>query len=458
MNISRKASCFVFLSLAITGCRASDSAPPAPSASAASAAAIPSAAPSAEVTPPPKALRGRPKNDREMPTTSAEIALGNMDSQLAELERLTKLDPKNVARLRMLSNMHVTRGKHRGDLDEIQLGIDMIAKCILLSPNEGDLYLDRANEEQSLHRFKEARADLQKAKALGAKADAIADVEQELDWNDGKYEPAMAAIRAARARHPTMMTVARVAQLAHDLGKHEEADREFEAAEDLITDTNPIPVAWLDVQRGLHKVKTGRLDEAIVFYREAVARIPSFVMAREHLAEALHMLGKDEEATAIYESIVKTSTDPEFTGQLAGLYREQGKTKEADALRAKATARYGELLRKFPEAMYWHASEYFSEEGADPKRTLELLQKNIALRPNMTSFVALASAQLAVGDAVAAKASIDTALAMPIVSAELFWTAARVYAKSDAPKSEAFAARAKAFNPRIDREEPAITR
>jgi tetratricopeptide (TPR) repeat protein len=440
----------VLAALAAMSCRSKVPPPSPPAASATASVTV-------GTGPVPKPLRNRPKPDKELPTTSANIWEGNLDSQVGGITKLVKADPKSATKLSMLSHSLNMRGKFHGDLDEIQQGIDAINQAIALRPGDGELLVSRAYEEQSLHRFKEARADCDEAKKLGADPSLVATVVTELDWNDGKYDLAIPAIRAARERKAVYGNLLREAQLEHDLGDFDAADRRFEQAEDSIADTSPLPVAALNVQRGIHKFTSGKIEESILFFREAVARIPDYVAAEEHLAEALHALGQDEEAITIYESIGKRSSDPEFMGALASIYRVHGKTKEADLLKAKATARYAELLKKFPEAMYWHASEYFIGEGGDPKKALALLLKNAELRPNSTSLAALARAQLANGDATGAKQSIDKALAMPLKSGELFWTGARVYAKlGDTPKSEELAAKARAFNPAIDKREPPL--
>jgi tetratricopeptide (TPR) repeat protein len=254
-----------------------------------------------------------------------------------------------------------------------------------------------------------------------------------------------------------MWTLAREAQLHHDLGEYDDAERAFEDAEDRIVDTNPVPVAWLNVQRGLHEETRGEIDLAVTFFREAARRLPGYVAAEEHLAEALHMAGKDDEAVAIYRRVVNESSDPEYKGALAAILRARGEAKEADALKAQATAGYTALLAKYPEAMYWHASEYFLAEGGDPAKALALLRKNAVLRPNAGSFTALARAALAHGDDAEAKAAIDRAIATPVVSAMTFWTAARVAARTGDPGAAAtYAAKARALDPRIEKEEPGI--
>jgi tetratricopeptide (TPR) repeat protein len=443
---------FLGILFSLVACRPSS---PNDDAKARATAAAPSASPMPGVDTPTAAasavppLRGRPRTRAEFSTTDPRVHAGNLDGLMREATRLYDAAPTDVARCRTASGMYASMGKLRGDLDLIQRSIDVAAKCIALHPDDAQSYLERATPEQSLHRFALARTDLDKARALGGEPDAIRALLTELDWNDGRYEQAIAAIRAARRERPTMMTVAREAQLAHDLGDMNEADRLFEAAEDLVRDTSPVPLAWLYLQRGMHLVAGGRLDEAIVFFRASVDRFPS-VAEREHLAETLHLRGLDDEATSIYEAIVAESRDPEFMGALASIYRAHGRGKEADLLKAKATARYGELLVAYPEAMYWHASEYFMGEGADTKRAQALLEKNHALRPNSVSLVALARAKLANGDVTGAKGDIEKALAMPVVSALLYATAARVYTLvKDEGKHAEYASKARTLDAHI---------
>lgn len=71
---------------------------------------------------------------------------------------------------------------------------------------------------------------------------------------------------------------------------------------------------------------------------------------------------------------------------------------EADELHARATKRYEELLRRYPEAMAWHAAAFFAGEGADEARARSLLQQNAALRPNAESLDALARLERAAGE------------------------------------------------------------
>lgn len=399
-----------------------------------------------------RVLRRKPKTQAELSTTSADIYLGNLDARIKELERLVKRSPTNTSNLKMLSGSHHTRGRYRGDLDELQVGIDEASEIVKLEPESPDGYMMRAEQEQSLHRFKEARADMEHARRLGAPKDRTGDVLAELDWNDGRYEAAIAALRKTWRERPSTATWMREAQLLQDLGgTQDEIDAAFETAEDMISDTGPLGVAHLDLQRGIQRVQVGRLDEACTFFREAIARMPTYVAGKEHLAETRYLMGKDEEATKLYEEVLKLSDDPEFAQALGELYELRGKKEEAAALKKKAHDGYELLVLKYPEAMYWHASEFYLKMH-EPKKALDLLRKNVELRPNSGSYVALAEAELQNGLPLDAKKSIDRALAMPLVNAKLYWVAADVYAKSDAGRAKALRTKALALNPRIGAE------
>ncbi len=368
-----------------------------------------------------------PQNrDVAVVTTSARIYFGNLDGQITLAQERVERAPHVALAQRSLGGLLYIRAKHRGDLTEHAQALAHVSEAVRLDPSDPANYLARAEQLQTVHRFAAARSDLASARAHGALASDVDALERELDYVDGNYEKAIPAIRRAAAERRTMGSIARLALLEHDLGNIEAAELAFREAMSLVRDPNPIPVAWLEVQMGIHYRDVGQAERAVECFRKALLRIPGYVAAEDHLAETLHELGRDDEAMSIYEGIVSHSADPEFKGALAGIYRARGRVAEADRLVAEATTTYDRLLEQFPEAMYWHAAEFFLEEGRNPARALGLLQKNLVLRAGAPSYVALARAHLATGNPALAKASIDRALAMPIVSPATTRTAAEV--------------------------------
>lgn len=383
----------------------------------------------------------------ELPTTNAADFLRGLDGQIVAAERLVIDDPSSSTKRIMLASLLGARGKLAGDLDELERAIE------LLPGDEPASLIERASLHQTLHRFPAAHADLSRARALGAAESALVPVEQELDWNEGRYEAAIAKIRNPAKR--TMMTVLRQARLQHDLGDDAGADRLFAEAEDLIDDTSPVPVAFLNFQRGFHAFEIGRLEEAAVFYREALRRLPGWITAQEHLAEVLVLQGRGAEAAPLYEDVVSRSRDPELAAALSDLYRALGR--DPEPMLARARAGFDEYARRFPEAAYGHGSEFYLGSGNDPLRALAMREANVRLRPNGLTHAQLAEARLITGDLAGARAAADLALASPLGSASLFWTAARVYAAlGERARAAALAQAACARNPRASIDEPAI--
>ena len=357
-----------------------------------------------------------PKTQAELPTTSAAIFLDNLSSQTAVLRRQVELDPACVDWRQRLAELIYVRSQYQVDLAGQQRAIEELTRCIQLDARNADLFVSRAKMQQTLHRFHEAQADLKRAIEIGASEAIVRTVQQELDWNTGNYLRAIRAIRDAADLNPNTQTLARLARLEHDLGKYALSDRRFEQAEDAFSDTNPLILAWLHVQRGVCQFERANFESAVEYFREATNRMPGFLSARSQLAETLYAMGQSKEAVEIYASILSESTNPEFSAALAVIYRQLGQTTRANGLKRKAIKEFKALMRDFPEAMAGHASHFFLTEGNDLKLALELTQQDVELRPNSESYQALALAQLANDRLAEASASLAVALKMPVKS------------------------------------------
>jgi tetratricopeptide (TPR) repeat protein len=243
--------------------------------------------------------------------------------------------------------------------------------------------------------------------------------------------------------------------IRHELGDFDGAERAFEAAEDLATESSPVPIAWLYAQRARHLLAFGRVDEALAFVRDSVRRVPFEADSLATYADALRASGNEDEALSIYEEAIKHTTDPRVWGELSRMVRARGNEQHADTLKWRAMWRYGEMLARHPEAAYASAASFYLDTAGDAARALELYRKDLALGASSDRIVAVATALLATGRAPAACETIEKALAMPLKSAKLYWTAARAYALTgDAAKARDFAARARALNAKIEKLEP----
>lgn len=309
-------------------------------------------------------LRRRPLTRAELPTTSGALFVRNLEAELAEAEAEASAPPADAAALRRLGAVRYRAGRYHGDIDRIASAVAAFDAAIALTPDDGELYVLRAKAEASLHRFDAARADLARAEARGI----------------------------SHTRQGAMHLVGLATQAA-TRGDIDAMEAAFESAEDAIRDPDPMFVAWLYTQRGaaLMDVEPQR---AVEFLAAAVDRLPGFVLAEEHLAEALHRVGRDDEAIAIYERVIARTDDPEFMGALAEIHAAHGRRALAQAWTKRARTRFETLLARHPEAMSWHAAAFFQGPGGDAARARALLRDNARLRPTPEALVALARAEL----------------------------------------------------------------
>ena len=368
------------------------------------------------------------------PTTSIEIYLGNLDARIEALSTFERRHPEHIGTGVRLSVALYRRAMYHGDLDGIAFAIEQLDRAIALSPSDTLALLLRARQNLSLHRFSQAQADLHRAAALGVEPSRLRSIGQEIDWSQGRYGTAAAAIREAAAQRPGSRTLARLAQLEHQLGRSDQAEAAFAAARERFHGTNPVTLAWLNVQSGIHALETCDYRQAEVWFRRALRRAPGYVLAREHLAESLARQGRTGEAIELYTDIVRTSDNPEFMGALAMLQREIGHQQVAERWRDRAREGYQQLLRRYPEAMFWHAAGFFADIDDDPQRALELLEKNAELRPNTESYAELARVQLVLGQSGRARNTLLRALEGQARSAKLYRIAAAVFSATGEPE------------------------
>lgn len=423
---------------------------PAPASTLPSAAVSTHLVPAAPKKPSPSdVLVDRPRNAQELPTTNGAIFMGNLGGTVTAAEGSFERNPDSPSSALMLAGALMSRGKVLGVLDDLARAAEICKKALTKDEKNAKLHSMRADALAALHQFAEAKKHATRAHELEPSADTRAQL-ADIAWNLGDYTTAIGEIRKLAKESPGFSTIVRQAQLDFDLGDVKAAEEGFARAETQIKDPSPVPVAWLNVQRGLLHLHTGRFEQAERFYVEAVERLPDYPMAVEHLAEIEGLLGKREQAMKRYGRVIHLTDDPEFIGALAGVLEEQGRKDEAKKLRDRAEKRYDELLKKHPAAMYWHAADFFLSDAEKPKKALELLQKNLKIRPNAGSLAFLAAAELENGKVDDAEKHITEALATPVKKAEHYWTAARIaLKKGDAAKAKEHEKAALALNPKI---------
>lgn len=345
--------------------------------------------------------------DYEPKTTAGMIALGNLEARIDGWAQQAARGRLTVGERAELVDLIALRGHVLGRITDAERAAALADESVRLAPGDARSFVARARMAAVFHRFASALADLDAAASGGSDRTTL-DAERAVVYQAlGRYDDAFEIRRRAVEGHPEtgpdFGALGGLAGLYGERGQMVEADHWFAAARHNYRGVSPFPLAMLDFQCGRLWMEHGDLHRARLWCEAAVRRIPAYVPALGHLAEIKAALGERSAALSQLRPLALASDDPDYAAQLARVLSDAGQTEEAQAWRARAEARYNELLAHHPEAFVDHAAEFWLTIGGDPKHALRLARQNLALRqtPRARALVRRATGRIGSSDAAA---------------------------------------------------------
>jgi tetratricopeptide (TPR) repeat protein len=277
-----------------------------------------------------------------------------------------------------------------------------------IGPSE-DLYLLKANFDFKLHRLARAREDLEKTPDLPDDSQVKA-LRADLALQEGRYDEAKKGYEAVLRKKKTWDNLARLAYLKSRTGDVSGAQELYVEAQDEITAKEMRSYAWVELQIGLLDFDAGRYDKALAHYEHADKAYSGYWLIEEHIAEVLDLLGRTDEAVALYRKIIERTHNPEYVNALAAILDRKDHA-AADALYSEAERLFQAQSDLYPEAALGHYLKYMIGRKQPSPDLLAMAEKNVRLRPNGDAKLLLARAYLKLNEPVKAKAEIDEILA-----------------------------------------------
>ncbi|MHC4836847.1 MAG: tetratricopeptide repeat protein [Planctomycetota bacterium] len=399
----------------------------------------------------PSAPAGKlgPEGPATARSTGPTIYLRNLASRLGAAKARVELDSAGVADHVRYADALLEQSHLDGDLGKVRTAVAQLEAAAKLAPKDPKLMTQRAAALTRMHDFAAARGLLESALALapddGATKLALSDVLRNL----GEY--AAAAKMEAGVEPKGHEALARHAIRHFEAGRIDEADLWLRRAHGAYSDVHPITLAWLDLQRGLLRLRTGRYPEAHTFFKAAYDRLPDYYLVAEHLAETESLLGNHARALELYDRVIETTRLPEFIGARAGVLAETGDKAGAEAALKATDARWRALLEQHPKAWASHAVGFWLEDRVDPKAARKWADFNLTVRKDAGSLLTAARAAAAAGDLDAARTHLAAAEPNAIETDEAWLDRADVLlALGETEKAKAAAAKALARNPKAE--------
>src|SRR6188508_2105530 len=135
----------------------------------------------------------------------------------------------------------------------------------------------------------------------------------------GRYDEAFRAFDRMSSLHPDLSSYSRIAYARELLGHTEAARGALKLALDA-AGSQPEPTAWVQTQLGKLAWSHGRLDEAELHYRAALAVFPGYVYALEPFALVEEAKGRHARAIGFARRAARTLPLPQAVATLGDLY------------------------------------------------------------------------------------------------------------------------------------------
>lgn len=368
MTNSLRLALSVSLCVALPGCSGCDDAPSdlASSSRAQSLSGSASAAPQAVP---------RPVVRPERKTTSERIALGNLDGQIAELERHALARPGDLSLRSELVGRLLLRARWLGHATDLLRAVELGEPAPDAHADAAEAWLLRARTRAAAHRFAEALADLDVAATKTRDAGLWRAQRGSVLAALGLWDEALALLEEERKLWPKPANLMVEAALRAQMGQLERAEALFVQAESEHRDPSPIELVAILEARAAVSERVGDLASATALYREASLRMPRHAHVATHLATLL----PPSEGIALLAPLADAQADPDLLATLGSLKELVEPGRGADDL-SRASASFDERTAKLPQAYADHAAHFYLGAGKNADKALRHALVNLEAR------------------------------------------------------------------------------
>ncbi len=265
-------------------------------------------------------------------------------------------------------------------------------EAVALAPGTAAAIDLRAGLAERFHRFAEAAALVERARAAGHPRQELDARKAALLQATGRYDEALVLRERQAKDDPGIDTLGALASLLAEMGSWAAAEGCYAAALRADEGVSPLPCGQMLFEWGVSAMRRGDLDRAEATFAELHAILPAHVPGRGHRAEVALARGELGVAVALIAPLVDASDDPEYRATYAEILAARGQRDAARREAERAAADYEQLLARRPEAYADHAAAFFMGIGDRPALAVELAATNWQLRDTPRSRRLLARA------------------------------------------------------------------
>jgi tetratricopeptide (TPR) repeat protein len=343
-------------------------------------------------------------------TTDFQRDLDRLDGEIRRLSgEVAGATASRHDAIRLVS-LQYRRATLLGSWDELRLiGGALGALVGRLGPLP-DLCLLQGLLDLTMHRLGGVRDALRRSPVLAGSWHGRA-LEADVLVQEGQYADARHIYEAVVREAPTWENLARLAHVQAALGQREQADRLYADAEEELTAKEMRVYAWVELMRGELDLAGGAFNLAQAHYERARSAYSGYWLVDAHSAELLGMMGRTEDAIALYRDVVARAPRPELIQALGDAYARAGYLDDAQACYDRALAGYLDSAGRREVHYLHHLADFYADVRQDGREAVRWAEADFALRPSPQAEATLAWAEYRVGRLADALRHIQHALA-----------------------------------------------
>jgi tetratricopeptide (TPR) repeat protein len=236
--------------------------------------------------------------------------------------------PGDARTYTLLGLAYQQRARETGNPVYYAKSAGVLARATKLAPGDPTTVSALGSLALARHRFGEAlllgrqavSAAPYTARNYGVLGDSLVEL--------GRYEEAFRTFDRMATLHPDLSSYSRIAYARELLGHTDAAGRALELALDA-AGGQPEPTAWVHTQLGKLAWSHGKLNDAELHYRAALAVFPGYVYALEPLALVEQAQGHHARGLKLARRAAETLPLPQAVATLGDLYAQAGATRAA---------------------------------------------------------------------------------------------------------------------------------
>lgn len=384
--------------------------------------------------------------DASMPALlpSAPAQPITLDSEMARLQARLKDNPNDANSYALLGTLMLQKVRENADAGLYAQAEAAFNEAIERDPHQQDALIGMGSLALSRHEFAQAvkwggqaiAANPYRAQAYGVLGDAQVEL--------GRYDEAVKTIQKMVDTRPDIASYSRVSYLRE---LHGDVPGAIDAMRRAVNAGAPGAegTLWAEVQLGLLHLNKGDLPTAEALFSNVLAQQANYAPAQAAIAKVRAAQGRNDEAIALYQTVVSRLPMPQYAIELGELFDNLGRP--ADAKAQYDLVRAIQQLNANAQMNTDLEMALFEADHGNPVKAVALARTAYRQRPGIHGADVLAWALYRNGHYGEARALMKEALKLDTRDALLHYHAGMIALEFDADEARQHLQTALAINP-----------